>query len=52
MNLDNGTFVQGRIYQSCKKSENPFINLITTEEGTKQELSDLDLIALFDNLKS
>lgn len=52
MNLDNGTFVQGHIYQSCKKSEDPFINLITTEEGTKQELSDLDLIALFDNLKS
>lgn len=52
MNLDNGTFIQGHIYQCYKKSKDIFMNLITTEEGTKQELSDLDLIALFDNLKN
>lgn len=52
MNLDNGTFIQGHVYQCCKKSRDVFMNLITTEEGTEQELSDLDLIALFDNLKS
>ena len=52
MNLDNGTFIKGHIYEGLKKSDNPLFYLVTTEEGKQQKLMDLDFIALFDYLKN